>query len=263
MTKGFSDPNGRSGVLPIKSVERAAALLSLFSTSETKLTLSEIARRLTMNRATAHRYCVSLRGTGLLHYDRSSNIYSLGPRIIEFGTAALYGLDIIKVAGPYLEQLMSLTNETVAMSIWDREAPVVVQVYEATDRLVTLSVRVGSRLPAFSSAQGKVYLAFSASARRVHQSNPELKRLEPELEEVRQNGIAVHAGIIPGIGAMAAPVFQGDEVAGTLALVGTADSISADSGPALADELKNIAAKLSDALGRDRSAMFTDGSSRD
>lgn len=246
---------GPSGVVPIKSVERAAKLLGLFSANETKLTLGEIARRLGMSRATAHRYCVSLRGTGLLHYDPSSNIYSLGPRIIELGTAAVNGLGILRVAGPYLEQLVSLTNETAVMSIWDGEAPVVVRVYEATDRLVTLSVRVGSRLPVFSSAQGQVYLAFSANARRVHRSKPELKRLEVELRRIRQGGIAAHAGVIPGVGVMAAPVFQGDEVAGTLALIGTADTIPEDLDSELAAKLRNTAAELSDALGRDRTNL--------
>jgi DNA-binding IclR family transcriptional regulator len=242
-------PAGPLGVVSIKSVERAAALLGLFSSNETELTLSEIASRLSMSRATAHRYCVSLRGTGLLHYDSSSNVYSLGPRIIELGTAAMNGLGILRVAGPYLERLVSLTNETAVMSIWDGQAPIVVRVCEATDRLVTLSVRVGSRLPVFSSAQGKVYLAFSANARRFHRSEPELKRLEPELKRIRQEGVAAHAGVIPGIGVVAAPVFQGDEVAGTLALIGMADTISEDPDSELAGRLREIAAELSDALG--------------
>lgn len=248
-------PEGPSGVVPIKSVERAAALLSLFSTNETELTLGEIAHRLSMSRATAHRYCVSLRGTGLLRYDSHANIYTLGPRIIELGTAALNGLGIIRIAGPYLERLVSLTNETAVMATWNGEAPVVVRVYEATDRLVTLSVRVGSRLPVFSSAQGKVFLAFSARARRAHSSNPELKRLEPELRKIQQEGIAIHAGVIPGVGVMAAPVFQGDEVAGTLALVGTADAIRHDTDSALAGRLRETAAELSGTLGRDNSSL--------
>jgi DNA-binding IclR family transcriptional regulator len=247
------EPDGSSGVVPIKSVERAAALLGLFSANETKLTLGEIARRLSMSRATAHRYCVSLRGTGLLHYDRSSNIYSLGPHIIELGTAAVHGLDILRVAGPYLERLVSLTNVTAVMSIWDGEAPVVVRVYEATNQLVTLSVRVGSRLPVFSSAQGRIYLAFSTGARRAHRSNPELERLEPELREIRQTGVAANAGVIPGVGVVAAPVFQGNEVAGTLALVGIADSIPEDPNSELASRLRDIAAQLSGVLGHDNS----------
>lgn len=252
-TEGAAEaPASPLGVVSIKSVERAAALLGLFSANETELTLSEIASRLSMSRATAHRYCVSLRGTGLLHYDSSSNVYSLGPRIIELGTAAMNGLGILRVAGPYLDRLVSLTNETAVMSIWDGQAPVVVRVYEATNRLVTLSVRVGLRLPVFSSAQGKVYLAFSANARRFHRSEPELKRLEPELRRIRQKGVAALAGgVMPGIGVVAAPVFQGDEVAGTLALVGMAHTISEDPDSELAGRLREIAAELSDALGGD------------
>jgi DNA-binding IclR family transcriptional regulator len=40
------------------------------------LSLGKIARRLSMARATAHRYCVSLRETGSLHYNPASNVYT-------------------------------------------------------------------------------------------------------------------------------------------------------------------------------------------
>jgi DNA-binding IclR family transcriptional regulator len=42
-----------SGVIPVKSVERATSLLSLFSADEKVLSLGEIACRLSMSRATA------------------------------------------------------------------------------------------------------------------------------------------------------------------------------------------------------------------
>lgn len=248
-------PVAPSGVVPIQAVERAAALLSLFSSNETEMSLGEIARRLSMSRATAHRYCVSLRETGLLHHDSVRNVYSLGPRIIQLGTAASNGLGILRIAAPYLERLVSLTNETAVMSIWDGSAPVVVRVHEATDRVVSLSVRVGTQLPLLSSAQGKVYLAFSPDAKRVHGVESELKRLEPELRRIRQSGTAGHAGVIPGVGVVAAPVFQGQEVAGTLALVGTAAAVPEAPDSALADKLRGVAAELSGALGHTGGAV--------
>jgi DNA-binding IclR family transcriptional regulator len=84
-----------------------------------------------------------------------------------------------------------------------------------------MSVRVSSRLPVFSSAQGKVFLAFSPCARCVHRSKPDLKHLESELRRIRERGVAAHSGVISeDWGSRAAPVFQGDDVAGTLSLVG-------------------------------------------
>jgi len=88
-----------SGAIPIKSVERATSLLSLFSANDTVLSLGEIACRLSMSRATADRYCVSLRETGLLRHDPASNVYMLGPPIIMLGTATLSSLGFLKSPG--------------------------------------------------------------------------------------------------------------------------------------------------------------------
>jgi len=143
-----------------QSVERAAAMLSYFTVDEPELTLAQLTSRLGTSRATTHRYAMALRRVGLLRYDRPRAVYTLGPRIVELATSALAGLRIIKVAGPYMERLVDEVNETVVLSIWDGEAPVVVRVDDNTDRLVRINVRTGSRLPAETSAQGKIFAAY-------------------------------------------------------------------------------------------------------
>jgi DNA-binding IclR family transcriptional regulator len=237
------------GVVPIQSVQRAAEFLRLFSAQETELTLGEITQRLNLSRATAHRYGLTLRGTGLIRYDPARGVYGLGPRIIELGTAALNSLAIVKIAGPHLERLSATTNETAVMTIWDGEAPVVVQVSDHTDRLVSLSVRVGSRLPVWASAQGMIYLALSGSARRVH-AGERLTALEPELAKIREHGFSVSDGVIEGITVVAAAVRVGDEVAGTLALVGTQAGLSGRAASRAAAVVRDIAGELAAELGQ-------------
>ena len=215
-----------------QSVERAARLLSLFTVEEPELSLAELTARLGTSKATAHRYATALRRAGLLR--ASPGGYTLGPRIVELAATALAGLRIVKVAGAYLERLVAEVNETAVLSIWDGEAPVVVRVDDNTDRLVRINVRTGSRLP-LDSAQGKVFLAYL-----VPDDDP---------DDVRTRGFAFNERIVEGIAALAAPVFQGDEIVATMALVGTSAAVAPDPGSPFVTRLRQTAAALSAELG--------------
>jgi DNA-binding IclR family transcriptional regulator len=219
----------------IQSVERAARMLGLFTVEAPQLTLGELTARMGMSKATVHRYATALRNAGLLRW--SGGLYTLGPRVVELASAALAGLGVVAVAGPYLERLVTETGETAVLSVWDGEAPVVVRVDANTSRLVRIIVNTGSRLPR-DSAQGKVFRAFL--------DEPDA---DGELEVVRRHRVAHYGAVVEGIGALAAPVFQGPEVVATLALVGTSASIDADPEAPLAAELREAADALSTELG--------------
>jgi response regulator of citrate/malate metabolism len=68
------------GVQPIQAVQKAVAVLNLFTSQEPELTLGTIAERLDMSRATAHRYLITLRATNLLAYETARGVYTLGLR---------------------------------------------------------------------------------------------------------------------------------------------------------------------------------------
>jgi DNA-binding IclR family transcriptional regulator len=214
-----------------QSVERAARLLALFSVEEPELTLAELTSRLGTSKATAHRYATALRRAGLLRATPSG--YTLGARIVELAATALAGLRIVKVAGPHLERLVASVNETAVLSVWDGEAAVVVRVDDNTDRLVRISVPTGSRLPP-DSAQGKIFRVWV---------------LGEEVDDVRTTGVAFNERIVEGIAALAAPVFQGDEIVAAMALVGTTAAIPPDGRSAPARALRETAAGLSAELG--------------
>ena len=216
-----------------QSVARAARLPSLSSVEEPEPSLAELRARLGTSKATAHRYATALRRAGLLR--ASPRGYSLGPRVVELAATALAGLRIVKVAGPYLERLVAELNETAVLSVWDGEAPVVVRVDDNTDRLVRINVRTGSRLPP-DSAQGKLFRAFLGAG-------------DADTADVRAAGIAFNARTVEGIAAVAAPVFQGDEIVATMALVGTTAAIPPELDSPLARRLGELASALSAELG--------------
>lgn len=217
-----------------QSIERAVRLLGFFSVDEPELTLAELTRRLGASKATTHRYATALRRAGLLR--ASGTGYTLGPRVVELAATALAGLHVLRIAGPFLDGLVRSLNQTVVMSVWDGEAPVVVRSADNTDRLVHISVRTGSRLP-LESAQGQVFRAFLTTD------------AGPELERIRRNRLCYRERVYEGIAVLAAPVFQGDDIVATIAVVGTKGSIPSGLRSETASELTGAAAALSNALG--------------
>lgn len=216
-----------------QSVERAARMLGLFSVDEPELTLGELTARLGMTKATAHRYATALRRAGLLRF--AGGTYTLGPRVVELAAAALAGLGVIRIADPYLRQLVRETSQTTVLSVWDGEAPVVVRAVENSERLVRIVVAAGSRLP-LDSAQGKVFRAF-------------LDDSDARLDGVRDGRLAIDSSVVQGVTALASPVFQGEEIVATIAVVGTTASIDSSPRSPMAQALLRAAESLSTELG--------------
>ena len=227
-----------------QSVERAVQMLGFFTAEEPELTLAQLTKRLGTSRATTHRYAMALRRVGLLRYDAGSGMHSLGPRVVELAATALSGLRIIRIAGPHMERLAAELNETVVLSIWDGDSPIVVRVDDNTDRVVHIVVRTGSRLPRTTSAQGKVFLAFSADGAELG---------EKAVARVRETRIAINTQNEDGIRAIATPIFQDRDCVATMAVVGTIANLPGKESAPLCLRLRETADVLSAELG-----FFTD-----
>jgi DNA-binding IclR family transcriptional regulator len=223
----------------IQSIERAASVLGFFTPDEPELTLADITERLKVVKGTAHRYAMALRRVGLLRYDKSRAVYTLGPRIIELGASAYAGLKVASVAAPFLRSLVSEINETVVLSVWDEGGPVVVHVEDNVRRIVRIVVRNGTRLP-MDSAQGRIFAAFMTTP-------PKLPAIE--LKALRKTGVAFNSSVVEGITAAAAPIFQEREIVAAIAVVGTAASIPRDPDVTSVRRLRETAQLISADLG--------------
>lgn len=219
-----------------QSVARAAQLLEMFTVDKPALSLGEITERLGVSKPTAHRYASALRDAGLVR--QADGAYTLGPRVVELASAALAGLEVIEVAGPHLARLGADTQQTAVLSVWDGEAPVVVRVHDAAaGRIVRIVVNTGSRLPA-ESAQGLVFRAF------MDRDDPDLG-----LRTVRRDRLAYFPDVVEGIAALGAPVFQGEEIVATVAVVGTSATIARGPRAAMSRTLAAAAEALTRELG--------------
>jgi DNA-binding IclR family transcriptional regulator len=230
------DKRARGATPGIQSVERAAQLLSIFSVEEPELTLHDLVARTGVSRATVHRYALALRQAGLMR-SGPDGAYGLGPRLIQLAAVALAGFGVVKAAGPYLDDLATHAGHTAVLSVWDGQAPVVVRVAETTRRPVRVTVAIGTRLPPHS-AQGIVFRAFRPAGGG-----------QRRLAAARRGGFAGDASVVPGVAAIACPVFEGAEIAATLALVGTQELLATGAETRPLRLLRDAAAALSREMG--------------
>jgi DNA-binding IclR family transcriptional regulator len=221
----------------IQAIERAVRILSLFDHEQPLLSLPQLTERSGLGRASTHRYATALRREGLLRYDESRNLYSLGPRILGLAAVALASLRVVAIAGQHMDALAQDLNETIVLSIADGGTATVSRVSEAPRRAVVISPRLGMRLDPGDSAQGVLIAAFTTDG----------SGLDPEvLARVRANRMAM---LVDGnFGVVAAPVFQSGMLVATMAILGLPDDVNESSTDKI-EALRRAAERVSAELG--------------
>jgi IclR family pca regulon transcriptional regulator len=144
-----------------QSLERGLAILSCFTPKRPVLGIADIADELGMSRSTTHRYVITLLALGYLEQGASRK-YRLGLRVTDLGMSALNSTGLREHAQPYLEELRQRTSYSVGLAVLD--GPEILYVDHARSfrrgqGQTGLDVRIGSRLPAYSTAMGKLLLA--------------------------------------------------------------------------------------------------------
>jgi IclR family pca regulon transcriptional regulator len=140
----------------LQGLERGLAVIQAFTHETPSMTLSEVARRTDISRATARRILLTLEALGFVRSD--GRRFSLSPRVLSLGWAYLSSLNLWEIAQPFMEDLSAEVQETCSATTLD--LPDIVFVARVpTRRILMMSLGVGSRLPAYATAMGRVLLA--------------------------------------------------------------------------------------------------------
>ncbi|HJR19577.1 MAG TPA: IclR family transcriptional regulator [Actinomycetota bacterium] len=142
------------------AVERAVAVLNYLSSHPgERYSLSEIARDLTLNKATLHAILGALTDAGYLSRDPESKSYALGPALVALGNAAL---STFSAADYALPEMKALTDElgldcVASAAIHDE---IVILARTGVPRPFGINVQPGQRLP-LAPPLGTVFVAWS------------------------------------------------------------------------------------------------------
>jgi IclR family pca regulon transcriptional regulator len=154
-----ADRHGR--VEHVQALERGLAVLRSFTARETSLTISDVAERTGLSRATARRLLLTLEQLGYVEANRPE--FNLTPAVLELTKPFAGSVDPWAFTKPYLQQLTDRLEESASVAVLDG-TEILYVARTPTRRLMTLAVSVGSRLPAHATSKGRVLLAFLPEA---------------------------------------------------------------------------------------------------
>ncbi|NKQ54871.1 helix-turn-helix domain-containing protein [Amycolatopsis sp. K13G38] len=226
----------------IDSVEKAFRLLQSFSAERSAMTVSEAAAATGLTRATARRILLTLERLGFAETDGRS--FRLTAGVLRLGYGYLAALPFWEHAQPHMRALSDELRESSSMATLDGGEIVYVARVPAS-RSMTITLNVGSRLPAYPTSMGRVLLAALPEPElRSYLDSTTLERLTPntitdpdelraELRRVAEQGFAVVDGEREeGIRSAAAPV------RGSTGRVLAALNVSANAGRVSLEELR-------------------------
>ena len=245
------------------SVEKAIDILLCFDPQHPQLRLTDISQRLGLHMSTTHRLLSLLKKKRLITADAASQLYSLGPGVVELAWIILrQQQDLRTLCAPYLERLRQATNETVSLYIRMGDCRVCIEELESGQE-IKYSQTVGLTAPLHVGAPGKVLLAFLPPAELeallaalpltavTSHTITDYEQLLEELATVRQRGYAVSVGErSPWASAAAAPIWDwsGKPIA-ALSVLGPSHRLTSEVLPALGQQVQQVALEVSRVCG--------------
>lgn len=187
----------------VKSVERSFAILEALAGTSRGLQLKDVCSTCGLPKSTAFRLLSCLVSMGYAYQEQSSARYYLSLRLGELVSRYNDETGLVRVARPFLEKLSETCGETVHLVVHSGNE--VLYVFKTSGKAsgFQMSSRVGSRMPMYCTAVGKVLLSSYGddevskiwSASEVIQYTPNtitnIKFLQNQLEEIRLRGYAV------------------------------------------------------------------------
>lgn len=176
-----------------EALERGLLVLTAFDRDETRLTQSQLARKLDLPRATVRRALLTLTHMGYVVAD--DRTYRLAPKVLTLATAYLTTNPVSQILQPVCEALAEEFQASCTVAVLD--GPVAVMIARALPRQsLAIGQGIGFQVPATRSALGKVLISGLYPERRrqyLRESLPadkSLAQVDAMLSEVGEQGYA-------------------------------------------------------------------------
>lgn len=141
----------------VTALARGLAVIQAFTNQQRQLTIAQISYRTGITRAAVRRYLHTLAVLGYVDCEDGRR-YSLRPKIVTLGNAYLSGMPLAHWVQPVLDELSRTVQEACSVAVLDG-LDIVYVARSASSRIISPSLNVGSRLPAYCTSIGLVILA--------------------------------------------------------------------------------------------------------
>jgi IclR family pca regulon transcriptional regulator len=200
----------------VQSLQRGLAVIRAFDADHPELTLSDVAKITGLARAAARRFVLTLVDLGYMRAD--GRLFRLSPRVLELGRPYLTTLTLPEIAAPHLRDFVDEVQESSSVATLDGN-DILYVAHVSAKRIMSVSVPVGTRDPAFATSLGRALLGGQTDAaleatlagmplpRITDVTTIEPKALVAELRRIREQGFAlVDQELEEGLRALAVPL---------------------------------------------------------
>lgn len=243
------------------SAERSLRVLALLASEGRALALAELATRLALPKATTHRICTQLLGSGFLARDVDERSFTVGPALRQLAFDTLNHGTVRGLRHTVLADLVAQVGETCNLTTLDGTQVLYLDRVEAQWPL-RLTLDVGSQVPLHCTASGKLFLAELPRpardaliaqltlTRMTETTLTSVKALREECAQIAAQGYSCdRAEFIAGLIAVAVPVRdRGGVVRAALAVHAPSVRMSLDHALAQLAALQAAAARMRDLM---------------
>lgn len=209
----------------VKSVGKAFAVLQAFGPDACEMVLADIARAAKVDNATAFRLLNTLVMLGYVERVQDTRRFRLTFKCLDLGFNAIARSDLRSLARPFLRTIISDRLEAASIGVLDGHEVVYIERIQAGLERLAVDIRVGNRVPAYSSAIGRAILSSMPlqDQRRILETSPPRRLTDQTLVDVdailQQVSQAKAAGYaisdqetVTGLRVLAAPITDIDGV---------------------------------------------------
>lgn len=140
----------------VQSLARGLDVLEGVGRGSDMGTVMAVAEATGLNRATVRRLLLTLEQQGYVR--RSGRRYVLAPRVLELGYRFLSSMGISELVSEELADVVRQIDEAVSMTVRDGQHIVYVA-RGRPNRVMTVALTVGARLPVWNTSMGRILLA--------------------------------------------------------------------------------------------------------
>lgn len=202
----------------VASLAKGLSILSAFDVQNAQMTLTEVADRVGMTRATARRFLLTLESLGYLGQEKRK--FHLTPKVLNLGYAFMASVPVLDVISPVLEELTAKTGLVSAFAIINDDE-IVNLAHGSISKFFATGQTIGSSKPAYCTASGRAILSnWDSSEVDAYLERVKFKPLTPytitdpeelktELAKTKQRGYSlVDQEAEIGIRVIAVPIFD-------------------------------------------------------
>ncbi len=141
------------------SVHKTFAVLDYFTVEKPEWGVTELAKEIGTNKSTVFRFLAQMQAIGILDKNDQSERYRLGLKLFELGNRVQLRTAFVEKTHPQLVSVAKSITETVHIAVLKNSQVFYIDKVESPQGL-KISSHIGSYLPAYATALGKVLLAF-------------------------------------------------------------------------------------------------------